>query len=384
VAVVFAAVAASAGAFNSDKGYQVLVKTTGNNSELTDHLDITSAQGTAPKVVMSLDLPRLQAGDHVKISSELEVTTDCINAGGNCITYDDGLQGNPYTYSPLVDTQLILAPSATSTVGTPISDQSERECRQSPMAVRHHHCTLVFTDAAFNVPRSGDLACPLNGCYVNLVASAHNDAAVPGDRLIVGEDEPGGTTRKDKGRINMVRLRPDPTATAPVQSLKTTDALPAELPVAAGVIQHTVVFSQQLDNLTTDEQLEVSANMDTDISALPYRVLIQSRLILTTSPTATTESAAAIQGGEVTEANGFNCTHFDKATSLSPWDNPCQTQKVGVSRMLADAGTPLYLNLVVGTEAILGGCDCTVGPDDKVQVTGGVLKVVRYPASRRL
>jgi hypothetical protein len=386
--VLFAALATSAGAFNYDQGYKVLVSTTGNHSELTDHLDITATQGQSPTVVMSLRLPSLLAGDRLDIGSELEVTTDCLNSGGHCGRYADGSVGNPYTYNPFVDTQLVLTSGASRTVGTPISALSERQCRQSPRDYRNHHCTLVFPDAGLDVSASG-LACPLSACYVNLVASAWNADAQNGDKLIVGEDQPDGSTVQDKGRINAVRLRPNARATAPVQTLSTSDPVADLLPVGNGVIDRSVVFSQRLDNLKTNEQLAVNANMDTNIdcctaagSALPYRVLIQSKLILASSPTDTTISSAAIDGttqqGEIAEANGFNCTHFDKTVSLSPWDSPCQTQKVGVSKMLDNTGT-LYVNLVVGTEAIGG----TPDPTDRVQVTGGNLNVVRYPASRK-
>jgi hypothetical protein len=85
----------------------------------------------------------------------------------------------------------------------PISDQDVSRCRQYPQKYRHHHCTLVLPDAGLDVPASG-LACPLNSCVVNLVASAYNEDAVPGDFLLVGEDQPNDGTasiQKDKGRI---------------------------------------------------------------------------------------------------------------------------------------------------------------------------------------
>jgi hypothetical protein len=380
-AIVVFAGAASAGAFTYDQSpYKVLVKTTGNNSELTDHLDITSTQGASPKVAMSLRLPSLLAGDRVNVNSELEVTTDCIDSTGHCGRYAEGAVGNPYQYNPYVDTQLVLASDPAATAGMPISgpQPDERLCRQE-RPNRHHHCTPVFPDAGFDVPADGSLPCPLNSCYVNLVASAWNSNAQAGDRLIVGEDQPDGSTLQDKGRINAVRVRPDSTATAPVQPLSTSDLVTSSLPIGDTSIYHAVVLSQRLDNLKTNEQLAVSANMDTDISALPYNVLIQSKLILTSSRTATAISDAAVnastQQGEVAEANGFNCTHFPKTDSL--WDTPCQTQKVGVSRMLANS-KKLFLNLVVGTKAIAG----TPATGDRVLVKGGSLQVVRFPASR--
>jgi hypothetical protein len=149
---------------------------------------------------------------------------------------------------------------------------------------------------------------------------------------------------------------------------------------------NTVVFSQRLDNLKKGEQLTANANMVTTIpDALDYNVLVRSRLILTSSPTATTISNLAKDvstlDGQITETNGFNCTHLQH-TSLTTglhWDNPCLTQKVGVSTMTGNA-KKLYVNLVVGTKANRA----TPAPGDAVNVTpgpGGGLRVVRYPAS---
>ena len=87
--------------------------------------------------------------------------------------------------------------------------------------------------------------------------------------------------------------------------------------------------------------------------------------------------------GEITEANGFNCTHHDKTASQSPWDSPCQTQKAGVIRLTADA-KKLYVNLVVGTSAIGGAPK----PGDVVRIApcspgSCALQILRYPASLR-
>jgi hypothetical protein len=120
--------------------------------------------------------------------------------------------------------------------------------------------------------------------------------------------------------------------------------------------------------------------MRTDVSQLPYNVLVQSKLIVTSRPDATKVTHLAKQvtdlKGELTEANGFNCTHA--AT-------PCRTLKAGVGSMLADARdrsgspVPLYVNLVTGTMAKRASAT----PGDTVAVLGGALRATRYPASRR-
>ena len=80
--------------------------------------------------------------------------------------------------------------------------------------------------------------------------------------------------------------------------------------------------------------------------------------------------------GELTEANGFNCTQRRPR---------CLTRKVGVITMSEDAEDasglpiPLYVNLVVDT-ANPGSTD---RPSDVVWIDplGGGLQVTRYPAS---
>ena len=195
---LFAIVATSAGAFNSGQPYKVLVSTTGNNSELTDRLKMGTApgvdpsvSGAYPKTVMSLPVPNLQAGDQLKVSSELEVTTDCNDpSSSHCI-------GTAYTYNPVVDTQLVYV---SPTGSTPISGVTDQRCRQG-LPDRHHHCVPVFPQATYDVPA----AC--SNCHVDLVASAYNDnqpsPVKDTDVMIVGEDEPDHTTQQDKGRLNV-------------------------------------------------------------------------------------------------------------------------------------------------------------------------------------
>jgi hypothetical protein len=373
-AVLLAGIAASAGAQSFDQPDRVLVNTTGSNAERVDRVPIGTAAGQGATVVMSMS-PRgqpLQSGDRLNGSSEMEVTTDCVSAAPRCV-------GNPYTYNPTVDSQLILAsdPNATGGPGTaPVSGLDERICNHE-----QHHCLVVFPGSAFDVSAS-NLPCPPAGCYLNQVVSAYNPSAQPGDVLIVGEDEPDGTTVQDKGRVNSVRLRPDVPGqpSGQVTTYSNTSPRTSSVPVRDHLADSkTVVFSQRLDKLVKDEQLSVSANMTTDISQLSYnRVLVNSRLILATSRTATGPGDLVKRvtewDGELAEANGFNCTHVD---------NPCLTQKVGVAHLVADAKrdgdrVPLYVNLVVSSTAAGG----TVHAGDTVKVTGGTLKVVRYPANR--
>jgi hypothetical protein len=377
-AALIATGAASAGTYGQPD--KVLVATTGNSSELMPTLDIRTAAGISPRVVMSLPPRRLgglELGDRLRTSAELEVTTDCLAQEARCV-------GHPYTYNPTVSAQLVLAPDGTTTGGptaTPISRVKRHQCEQQ-LPNREHHCVLVFMWPFLDL--SASLPCMPAACHVNLVADAYSPQAQPGDELIVGEDEPDGTTRQDKGRVNSIRLRPNAPGPEPAERVSTQvgkTPVVSQLEIGSDADRnHTVVFSQELPDLQAGDQLAAWATLRTDISRLPYNVLVQSKLILTSRPDATkvTRLAKQVVGleGELTEANGFNCTHAS---------TPCRTLKAGVGKLIATprdrsgARVPLYANLVVGTMAKRA----SASPGDAADVLGGSLRVTRYPDSRR-
>lgn len=360
---------------------RVRTTTTGNHSELVRTLDITPERGVAPRVVMSLSATRLRAlelGDRLRTSAELEVTTDCLVQEPRCV-------GTPYNYNPRVTTQLVLAADRSTTGGpgaTPISGVQQRRCGQR-LPNREHHCTLVFMWPILDITAPVPPCLPAS-CFVNLVASAYSPKAQPGNKLIVGEDEPDGTTLRDKGRVNVVRLRPDvPGAEPKARVLSHVKRTPVVHRLQVGDQtdrNHTVVYSQKLRRLKRGDQLAVWARLTTDISSLPYNVLVKSRLIITGRRPATSVTRRAKRitslDGEITEGNGFNCTHATRS---------CRTLKVGVSWLLANAvkrsgrHVPLFVNLVVGTMAKRA----SAAPGDAVEVLRGDLRVTRYPKARR-
>jgi hypothetical protein len=374
-AAALSGVAGSAGAAGFSQPERVWVTTTGDHSERVSTLDVSTDPSGSKTVVMSLapqSLRPLKLGDRLKASAELQATDDCLIESTRCV-------GNPYTYDPTIASQLVLASDATTTGGagaTPVSLLKQRTCVQQ-LPNRQHHCVIVFPHSQLDVS-AGTLACPLAGCYLNLVANAYSAEAQPGDKVIVGEDEPDGSTVQDKGRVNAVRLRPTapgPEPRAKVKTLATHDLVAGSLPVGdSSGLNRTVVLSLPLTHLRKRTQLAVNANVSTDVSKLPYNVLVQSKLILTSgrmnavvSPQAKTLEALR---GELAEGNGFNCTHAD---------TPCFTQKVGVGRLIANAPAPLFANLVVATKALRA----TPKPSDRINVVSGKLKVVRYPPGRR-
>jgi hypothetical protein len=382
-------VTASASAQSFDQPEGVLASTSGNDSELIKAVNIGTAPGPGT-VAMSLPVEGqpFESGDGLSAGSELEVTTDCSSQGNKCV-------GDPYSYGPRVDARLILTslgdPRGSAGTAVTLAQETGRKCTQ-----QQHHCVIVFpfpdSPLALSPP-----ACTFadGGCLLNLVVDAYSPRAQPGNVLIVGEDEPDccGITVQDKGRVNALRLRPVVPGSEPSTGVSTESSGPliSSVPVRDKPSQaKTVVFSQPVEALEQGEQLTVSADMTSEISGLPYnRVLVQSRLILTSRPGATspTRKVKRVEElkGEISEANGFNCTQGVKyiAEVVGGWDRaaalPCETRKVGVARLTRTADDPLYVNLVISSTPARSGA---AQAGDSLIVTGGTLRVARYPASR--
>jgi hypothetical protein len=125
-----------------------------------------------------------------------------------------------------------------------------------------------------------------------------------------------------------------------------------------------------------------SARQVSVIAHLPYNVFIGSRLLLSTTPGARTSDRVArkigVPRGQVTEGNGFNCTHRPSAHR-----SRCVTRKVGafeVRRYPVCGGrpAPVHLKLLVGTLAKLRVPD----PSDEVRAAGGgAIQAAVYSAS---
>jgi hypothetical protein len=348
-------------------GPRVLVATTGNDSELRRTVKIKKRKGPG-RVVMSMGpdvLPSLSSGDRLFTTAELEVTTDCAQNGAGCV-------GTPYKYNPSFTGRLVLAgsPDARGGEGTLEIGSQRRKCNQRDFG---HHCVMVFTGSSLDV--DGQLPCAPGSCYLNFVVESHKRKAKKGNRLLIGENEPDGSVAGDKSRINVTRLSPADQPATP--STITTTPLATSIPVRKG--EGVVVYSQELNGLERKEQLRVSSAMTSNVSALDYAALIRSRLILAPDPTATDPGKEVKDltepKGEISEANGFNCTQRRPI---------CRSTKVGVISMRKkaedEAGEPipLYVNLVVDTAK--PGATPALGDTVLIDPVGGVLDVTRYPA----
>lgn len=347
---------------------RVRVATTGSFSELIERLPITTQVGAEPRVAMSLGpskLPRLRRGDRLQLSSEVQVTLECNEPEPRCLN-------EPYAYDPELRVQLILADSRRAKRGLELGRPRREVCQQR--RPREHHCVVTIGRESLGIRKLSRLPCPAKRCFVNLVLDANNPEASSGDVLAVGGVKPNGAIPQDRGRINSVLFRPGGARyPGPNRSrARARTSLPLDL-------KRHVVYSQKLRRLEAGDQLAVEAAAFTSRSGLPYSVRTSAQLILAESRTGVRPGPLVRRiggGGELSEANGFNCTR-DRVS--------CATRKVGVLRVRRSARLkgrfrPVFVNLVM----VAGAKRVEAGGDDAYRLLRrGGLAVTRYDKRKR-
>jgi hypothetical protein len=361
--LVAACAAAAAGDGKGKRKGEVRVATTGSYSELIERLPITRRPGVEPRVAMSLgpgQMPKLRRGDEVELSSEVQVTLECNEREPRCL-------GDPYHYDPRLNVRLIAADSRRARRGKQLAGKSATCQQRRP---REHHCVVTITGAELRVGKLNRLPCPAKRCFFNLVLDAHNPRASAGDVIVVGGVKPNGAIPQDRGRINSVLFRPaNARYPRPRHSrARRINAIPLDL-------KRYVVYSQKLRRLERGDQLAATAEIFTKEAGLPFSVRTSTQLILAERPNAVKPGPLAkrIGGqGELTEANGFNCTR-DK--------DVCVTRKAGVLRVRRSARRkgrfrPMFVNVVM----VSGAKRVKPGGGDRYEVLRkGRLSVTRYP-----
>jgi hypothetical protein len=351
----------------------VFVETTGDDSERVEMVPITRGPALEPRVVMSLgpsDLPRLERGDTLKVFAEVQTTNTCVVRSVRCV-------GRPYEFSPFVVAKLVLAAAEGVTGGrraVSLARSKSVHCAQQ-RPHRNHHCVLTFRHARKRIRNPEALPCAATRCVVNLVVSAHNRQAVPGNVIVIGADQPDGSILQDKGRLSVVLTKPG--SAAPTRS-RTAGRVHDRVPVTRGD-DWTSVYSIKLSNLRPGDVLVATAKQRTGMSSVPYNVFIGSRIILAGRPGAGRTNGlsgrVSSQGGQFTEGNGFNCTQ-----GRSAYEAPCTSRKVGlleIRRVPRRGGreVPMFVNLVCHTRPKLAPAQS----GDHVDVLArGNLKVRKY------
>jgi hypothetical protein len=354
----------------------VRLATTGDNAELRERVPIARRKWAKKRVVMSVgpgELPRLHRGDIIRTSAEVQISNTCIVFDAvRCI-------GKRYSYSPREDARIVLANRRFAAGGRKakvISQTRSMRCHQ-PRPHRNHHCVLVFPPQPTTIRHPHRLPCRPNRCFVNLVLEADYPRAHDGEVILVGADTPDGDVRQDKGRLNAIVLHD---RVPPPKRYRTEKRRSRSIPIApTGRAGRRVIFSQRISHLKKGDVLEMSADHVVSISSLPYPSFVGTHVILTHGPQAVTPAGIARTAvgahGDLTEANGFNCTHGPSA-----YRTPCRTRKTGAVRIrhtVARKGSfiPLYLNVVSAGKAKRA----SAGPNDRMRVLAeGGLKVRRF------
>ena len=199
-----------------------------------------------------------------------------------------------------------------------------------------------------------------------------------GQVVLVGADRPNGTVRQDKGRLNATVLHGHVDA----KRFRTAARRSRSVPIApSGKTGRRVIYSQRINKLRKGDVLEASARHLISIASLRYATFIGTDVILGRGPHAVSSAGlprqVATGNGDLTEQNGFNCTH-----GRSAYESPCRTRKSGAVRIKRNVQrhgrtVPLWINVV--TAGLPKGTTANSG--DRMRVLpDGELVVRRYRA----
>ena len=358
--MVVAAFASAAATPAGDSARDVDAATTGVSSELRKTVPITSRPGTAPRIVLSLGagrIPRLDAGDRLEVSSEVQVTVDCTVREPRCA-------GRPYRFDPRVIVWLELANRRGLGGGRTLARRKLSCGQQEPL--RQHHCPVVFDSVFARV--GDDFPCRPGGCYLNLAVSAHSPKAEGGERIVIGANKPSGRIKQGKGHVSVVRVSTE----AHTEWLRKDRAERNSLPLRP---RKKVVLSQRVQGLERGEVISAVGTLRSDVRHLGHSALVGAELIAARGPRASSPSKlvrrSVSQKGVLSAINGTNCT---------PLDSPCLTKKAGVLEIdrsiRGESGGPaaLFVNLVVRTKEKR----VEAAHDARLRLPSGKLRVRRY------
>jgi hypothetical protein len=356
--------------------------TTGNRSELRKTIRIGKRADDHRTVVMSVNpgnLGPLRDGDVLYATAEVEVSV-CLKPDTDS-GYHRECVGRTYGFDPTVSAELVLGDGGQAAGGArtvPLARKRLTCTQRQPN--RNHHCVLVIDDGVLRVGDASSLPCNPETCHVNLVLTAHDRGAKPGDRLVVGADSGGRSVNGDKGRINVSRFRPG--RLDPVRPTISKRPVRHAIPIApeGGNVHEKAAYSVALPDLRAGDQLVIDGKLVSRIGMHPYNVFQTTGIVLSEGPgSASREGWPERVGdlnGQIAEANGFNCTQGDSAH-----EDPCTARKVGVLEITRDAPKTLYVNLVAGMAAQYDTAH-RHHSGDKARVAGGFLRVYRFPRDR--
>ena len=371
--------AASGGAAKAARahGPSVRFASSGDHSEIRERLPIADQKWGKKRVAMTIppsQLPTLRKGDVLKTTGEVQLSTTCIDFNAvRCI-------GRRYAFSPREDARIVLASRRGATGGDhvmAVAQARSLRCHQ-PLPNRNHHCVLVFPPTETKIRHPNGLPCRPDACRLNLVVEADHPRARDGQVVLVGADRPNGTVRQDKGRLSATVLH----GRVDSKRFRTAARRSRSIPIApSGKSGRRVIYSQRINRLHKGDVIEASAAHLITIASLRYATFIGTHVVLARGPHAVSSAGlprrVASGGGDLTEQNGFNCTHGPSA-----YQDPCLTRKAGAIRIKRNVQrhghpAPLWINVV--TAGLPKGTTANQG--DRMRVLPrGELVVRRYRA----
>jgi hypothetical protein len=179
------------------------------------------------------------------------------------------------------------------------------------------------------------------------VVEADHPRARKGQVVLIGADRPDGSVRQDKGRLNAIVRHGEVDS----KRFGTAERRSRAVPIApSGKTGRRVIYSQRINKLRKGDVLEANARHVVTIGSLPYPTFVGTDVILARGPHSVSSAGLPRQvasgNGDLTEQNGFNCTH-----GASAYQDPCRTRKAGGARIVRNARrdgkpVPLWINVV--------------------------------------
>jgi hypothetical protein len=324
-------------------GPSVRFASSGDHSEIRKRLPIADHRWGQKHVAMTAPLPALHKGDVLRTTGEVQLSTTCVDFDAvRCI-------GRHYAFSPREDARIVLAARRRAAGGDhvmTIAQGRSLRCHQ-PLPNRNHHCVLVFPPTETKIRHPNRLPCRARACCLNLVVEADHPRARDGQVVLIGADRPDGTVRQDKGRLSATVLH----GRVDSKRFRAAARRSRAVPIApSGKAGRRVIYSQRINKLRKGDVIEASARHLITIASLRYPVFIGSDVVLARGPHAVSSAGIPRQvasgNGDLTEQNGFNCTHGPSA-----YQDPCGTRKSGavrITRYVRRHGhsVPLWVNVV--------------------------------------
>ena len=239
-------------------------------------------------------LEDLAVGERLLASGEVQISTTCLAEGPKCF-------GRRYDFNPTISTRIVLADGPTESAASfALSGTTKKLCKQQ-RPNRNHHCTLVVPNVETTISDLAALPCAPSACYVNLILGASSKKAKPGNRVVLGADQPDGSVKQDKGRLNVVQSAQG--VAAPVPSFS-NQLVNTSMPASADDKEKKrVVYSVPIFAPRKGEVLSFDADFVASISALRFNTFVAARVIVADAPDAAetekngiARKAALVQG----------------------------------------------------------------------------------------